>query len=191
MPDNAKEGNEAISKERQQQGPLMWVPMDFCIGACCGTWVAEGLEQQMLSLAFDDSMKGADYIDLARDPTGYVSHYFVADEAILLQHTKGCACPRLCAQLPCSMLCIVCTREISLPCHPAVSCNARGISVRAVGRPMALSSGQRGSVVGLLLQLRTLFCVGSTYAQLLLRPVRLLPLAVCLCRPRPAGEPSC
>lgn len=79
MPDNAKEGNEAISKERQQQGPLMWVPMDYCSGACCGTWVAEGLEQQMLSLAFDDSMKGADYIDLARDPTGYVSHYFVAD----------------------------------------------------------------------------------------------------------------
>ena len=78
--------------------------------------------------------------------------------------------------------------EISLPCHPAVSCNAKGISVRAVGRPMALSSGQSGSVVGLLLQLRTLFCVGSTYAQLLLRPVRLLPLAVCLCRPRPAGD---
>jgi len=43
--------NEQIKKERQGTGALAWAPMDFCSGFCCGTWVADGLLQQLLTPA--------------------------------------------------------------------------------------------------------------------------------------------
>jgi hypothetical protein len=39
----------AIDQEQQGSGPLEWVPMDYCSGKCCGTWVADGLVQQLLT----------------------------------------------------------------------------------------------------------------------------------------------
>jgi hypothetical protein len=47
--------NAAIAHEQQGGGPLSWVPMQYCAGRCCGTWVAEGLEQQLLTSEADNS----------------------------------------------------------------------------------------------------------------------------------------
>jgi hypothetical protein len=53
--DTVKSWNRAIAFEQQGGGPLLWVPMQYCAGRCCGTWVAEGLEQQLLTPAKDSS----------------------------------------------------------------------------------------------------------------------------------------
>jgi hypothetical protein len=45
--------NAAIASEQQGGGPLSWVPMHYCAGRCCGTWVATDLEQLLLTPAAD------------------------------------------------------------------------------------------------------------------------------------------
>jgi hypothetical protein len=47
--------NAAIARERQGGGPLSWVPMQYCAGHCCGTWVATDLQQLLLTPAVGSS----------------------------------------------------------------------------------------------------------------------------------------
>jgi hypothetical protein len=49
------EYNAAIAREQQGGGPLSWVPMQYCPGRCCGTWVADDLDEQLLTPAADNS----------------------------------------------------------------------------------------------------------------------------------------
>jgi hypothetical protein len=39
----------AIVLEQLGGGPFLWVPMQNCSGRCCGTWVAEDLQQQLVN----------------------------------------------------------------------------------------------------------------------------------------------
>lgn len=71
--------NAAIALEQQGGGPLSWVPMQYCAGWCCGTWMAEGLEQQLLIPAADNAtFEGASSVDLPTDGTQRVAHSFDA-----------------------------------------------------------------------------------------------------------------
>jgi hypothetical protein len=71
--------NAAITREQQAGGPLSWVPMQYCAGHCCGTWLANGLEQQLLTPAEDDSsFEGASRVDLIADGTQRDSYSFDA-----------------------------------------------------------------------------------------------------------------
>jgi hypothetical protein len=45
--------NAAVAREQQGGGALSWVPMQYCAGRCCGTWVATDLEQLLLTPAPD------------------------------------------------------------------------------------------------------------------------------------------
>jgi hypothetical protein len=71
--------NAAIAREQQGGGPLLWVPMQYCAGRCCGTWVADGLEQQLLTPAANDSSVGvASSVDLNIDDTAIHVYSFNA-----------------------------------------------------------------------------------------------------------------
>jgi len=69
--------NAQIKKERQSGGPLAWVRMDYCSGSCCGTWVTDGLLQQLLVPA-TSSPEPTDVFNL---PTDYYSSKASMDEA--------------------------------------------------------------------------------------------------------------
>mgnify|MGYP001806711700 CR=1 FL=1 len=64
---------------REGPGPLLWVPMLYCSGLCCGTWVSEkDLEQQLLTPAGNGSVQTVAKEDLADDRVTN-SWYFDAD----------------------------------------------------------------------------------------------------------------
>jgi hypothetical protein len=59
----------AIVLEQLGGGPFLWVAMQNCSGCCCGTWVAEDLQQQLLSPAVDSSSGPDAVIDIAMPVT--------------------------------------------------------------------------------------------------------------------------
>lgn len=65
-PEDVASVNAQIEKERQSGGPLAWARMDYCSGSCCGTWVADGLLQQLL-LPATSSPEPTDTFDLPTD----------------------------------------------------------------------------------------------------------------------------
>jgi hypothetical protein len=74
--------NAAIAREQQGGGALSWVPMQYCAGRWCGTWVATELEQQLQTQAASDSdLQVASLGDLAiaNDQTRNDEFTFVDD----------------------------------------------------------------------------------------------------------------
>jgi len=125
-PADAKSLNAAIARERQQQGPLQWMPMQYCSGACCGTWVAEGLEQQMLT-PLDSSFRKGYAEDL---PTDFKADVYLFDAANMKQF---CARPeqkqdlsQFCApscQAACCALFAKDGARFALPSSPFMQCH--------------------------------------------------------------------
>jgi hypothetical protein len=78
--DTIKAFNDAIERDQQAGGPLLWVPMQYCAGRCCGTWVAEGLEQQLMTPAKDVSnLQEVQQQEIAADESASEQYKFDAD----------------------------------------------------------------------------------------------------------------
>jgi hypothetical protein len=107
--------NAAIALEQRGGGPLSWVPMQYCAGRCCGTWVADGLEQQLLTPTTNDSnFEAASSVELTIDDTpshvysfnaGVMARFCALANASLAapaQAIRQQQCPRRCEVACCA-----------------------------------------------------------------------------------------
>jgi hypothetical protein len=78
--DTTKAFNDAIERDQEAGGPLLWGPMQYCAGRCCGTWVADGLEQQLMTPVNDYSgVQEVQQQDIAADKSASEPYKFDAD----------------------------------------------------------------------------------------------------------------